>query len=124
MNARQACLSVWLVANLSFAADAPGVQELKVGMTAVRVAPAVGCNVVSFIVDGVEYFHGPADQKALDASKPVGDLSAFNFGVPIMYPMPNRVRDAKFIFEGKTYSFKPNAGPNFMHGLVHSVGWE
>jgi aldose 1-epimerase len=124
MDTRQACLAVWLVANLASAADGPPVQELKVGMTAVRIAPAVGCTVVSFTVDGVEYLHGPADPKGAQTSKPVGDLSAFNFGVPIMYPMPNRVRDAKFVFEGKTYSFKPNAGPNFMHGLVHSVGWE
>jgi aldose 1-epimerase len=124
MDTRQACLAVWLVAATCFAADGATVEELKVGMTVIRIAPSVGCNVVSFAVDGVEYLQGPADLKTALSSRGVGDLSAFNFGVPIMYPMPNRVRDAKFVFEGRTYSFKPNAGPNFMHGLVHSVGWE
>lgn len=124
MVTRQACFAVWLVAKVCLAADGSAIQELKVGSTTVRVAPAVGCNVFSFSIDGVEYLHGVSDQKVLAASKSIGDLSSFNFGVPIMYPMPNRVRDAKFVFEGKTYSFKPNAGPNFMHGLVHSVGWE
>jgi len=123
MYARVFSLAIWLIGAACSAADTP-LQELKVGATVVRIAPAVGCNVVAFNVDGVEYLQGPADPKAAQVSKPVGDLSAFNFGVPIMYPMPNRVRDAKLVFEGRTYSFKPNAGPNFMHGLVHSVGWE
>src|SRR5262249_24864829 len=119
------CLAVFLGAtSASWGFEGPAVQELKVGNTFVRVAPAVGCNVFSLNMDGVEFLQGPTDVKALPSSKPVGDLSAFLFGASIMYPSPNRVRDAKFAFEGRSYSFKANAGSNFMHGLVHSVPWE
>jgi aldose 1-epimerase len=120
----RACTSIAACGWAAGVSRAAEVQELKVGMTSARIAPSIGCNVVSFTVNGVEYLHGPTDPKAFEASRSVGDLSAFGFGVPIMYPMPNRVRDARFLFEGRTYSFKPNAGPNFMHGLVHSIGWE
>lgn len=83
--------------------------------TVVRVAPQAGCNVFSIQVDGVEYFHVPDDLQR---------LRGVSYGNPILYPMPNRVRGAKFEYDGETYKFKPNGRGNFIHGLVHSVPWE
>jgi len=39
-------------------------------------------------------------------------------GTPVLYPMPNRVRDGVFTFGGRTFTFAPNNGPNYIHGLV------
>ena len=79
--------------------------------TMVRFVPAMGCNVIGWEVDGVEY---------LVASEPDGRI----LGTPILYPMPNRVRDGVFSFDGREFRFAPNNGPNFIHGLVRDVLWE
>lgn len=91
------------------------VVTLTAGDTIARCVPAAGCNVFSIVSDGVEYFRTP-DKLA--------DLPGFGHGNPVIYPMPNRVRDGKFVYDGKTYEFPPNNGPNFLHGLVHSVPWK
>ncbi|HVJ83646.1 MAG TPA: aldose 1-epimerase, partial [Planctomycetia bacterium] len=83
--------------------------------TTVKIAPAAGANAYSLVHEGREYLRQPKNLK---------DLPGVAYGSPVLYPMPNRVRDGKFAFEGKTYAFKPNNGANFIHGLVHSAPWE
>ncbi len=90
------------------------IYSLRQGATVVRVAPAAGSNAFSVKVGDVEYFRVPDDLQ---------QLRGVGFGNPILYPTPNRVRGAKFEFEGETYSFPPNSSGNFIHGLVHSVPW-
>ncbi len=79
--------------------------------SSVRFIPSMGCNIVGWEVDGVEY---------LVASEPDGRI----LGTPILYPMPNRVRDGVFSFDGREFRFTPNNGPNFIHGLVREIPWE
>jgi aldose 1-epimerase len=45
-------------------------------------------------------------------------------GTPILFPYPNRVRDATFTFDGKTYKLPIKNGPNAIHGFAADVPWE
>jgi aldose 1-epimerase len=90
------------------------VYSLTVGNTTVEIVPDAGFNIKSF-------HH--AGQAILLEPPSLGDLRGTKFGVPILYPSPNRVRDAHFTFNGRRYGFTPNKGKNFIHGLVHSVAW-
>lgn len=85
------------------------------GKTCISVVPEAGCNVFSIVHDGREMLKKPELLK---------DLPGFVYGNPICYPTPNRVANAEFTFEGKTYKFPANNGKNFLHGLVHNVPWE
>lgn len=76
-------------------------------------APEMGSNLLSFSVKGQEYL------VAGDRANGVWQL----LGTPILYPMPNRVRDSRFSFDGRDYIFPPNNGPNFIHGLVRDRAW-
>jgi len=77
------------------------------------LCPEQGCNLLSFRVSGQDYIvdlgDGPDGPRLL--------------GTPILYPMPNRVRDGRFTFAGRTFTFPPNNGPNFIHGLVRDRAW-
>jgi aldose 1-epimerase len=91
------------------------VYTLAQGATVAKLVPAAGCNTYSIVAAGTEIFHKPPK---------LADLPGYRYGNPVIYPMPNRVRNAEFKFQGRTYRFEPNNGPNFLHGLVHSVPWE
>ena len=91
------------------------VWTLKSGQTELKVVPEAGANPYSLKFEGRELLKTPKSLK---------DLPGFIYGNPLLYPMPNRVRDAAFSFEGKRYEFKPNNGSNFLHGLVHSAAWK
>ena len=91
------------------------VFTLLQGTTVVKFAPAAGANAYSIRVDDVEYLRQP---ESLDKLPGVG------FGNPVLYPTPNRVKDAAFEFGGKTVRFQPNSGGNFIHGLVNRHAWQ
>ena len=97
----------WCVAYLSTCGDAPEER------TTASFAPDRGSNLFQFQVGGTEYLYG------IEGAQDQARL----LGTPILYPTPNRVRDARFIFEGQTYEFQPNNGPHFIHGLVRDVPW-
>jgi aldose 1-epimerase len=79
-----------------------------------RVAPHAGANLYWLAAGGEQLLEQPP---ALD------ELAHAPAGTPIMFPSPNRVRDAAFVFEGQRYYFEPNSGPNFIHGLVRRRPW-
>jgi len=81
----------------------------------VRIAPDTSCNLYSIEYKGQEILRKP---------NALRDLSGFMYGVPVLYPTPNRVKNAQFTFDDKTYKFKRNDGAHFLHGLVHSVPWK
>jgi len=83
------------------------------GQTVAGFMPQQGSNLFDLVVDGTDYLfcQAPAAGAAL-------------LGTPILYPMPNRVRDAQFTFAGRTFRFQPNNGPNFIHGLVRDQPWQ
>jgi aldose 1-epimerase len=86
---------------------APGALEA-------RIAPHAGANLFSLQVDGIELLVQPP---SLD------ELAVSPAGTPVLFPMPNRVRDGVFEFEGRRFSFEPNNGPNYIHGLVRRRPW-
>lgn len=83
--------------------------SMQQGGMAVLVAPDAGANAFSIRYKNREIL------KQADATK---NLPGFMYGVPLLYPFPNRVREGKFTFDGQTYEFPPNLGPNAIHGLV------
>ncbi len=91
------------------------VFSLRHKSTVAEVVPDAGCNLLSLRVDGVEYLRVPEQLER---------LRGVAFGTPILYPSPNRVRGARFRFQGQEFRFPPNNGENFIHGLVHSAAWQ
>ena len=45
-------------------------------------------------------------------------------GTPILFPFPNRVGQATFAFQGRTYSLPANNGPNAIHGFAVDAPWQ
>ena len=57
------------------------------------------------------------------------DLSAFltrptRYGIPILFPWPNRIRDGRFTFEGREFQLPLAPGaPHASHGFVRQRPW-
>jgi aldose 1-epimerase len=79
-----------------------------------RIAPEAGANLFSFKVGGQELLLQPPK---------LADLAQQRAGMPVLFPTPNRVRDATMTFEGQTFHFKPNNQKNFIHGLARDRPW-
>lgn len=82
--------------------------------TSLTFAPEQGSNLFSFSVGGTEYLFGKGS---------MGGPTRI-IGTPILYPTPNRVRNATFAFDGRTFTFEANDGTRFLHGLVRDIPWE
>ena len=92
--------------------DGIEVFSLSEGEFAVaEIAPALGNNCFSI------YMH---DEPVLETVS----LHEFvkrptSYGIPILFPFPNRIRDGKFVFQGETYTVDPPR-----HGFVRDKPWE
>lgn len=89
-----------------------------------QVVPSLGLSCVAFRVateGGVwsVLAEPPDDESAL--TRPG------RFGIPIMYPWPNRMRDGRFSFGGRTYEMPASLngphGAHAIHGVVRSRPW-
>ncbi len=49
---------------------------------------------------------------------------AMHFGIPILFPFPNRLRGGRFTFRGKTYQLDTTPAGNAIHGLVRGRKWK
>ncbi len=84
-------------------------RATSAGATA-EIAPALGCNCFAF-----------------GAEQPILEPVAFaefrqrptSYGIPILFPFPNRIRDGRFTFQGHT--FEPNPP---RHGFVRDKVWQ
>ncbi len=102
----------------------PGTQERAIHLayeadtpeesTHIAFAPQRGSNLFSLTVGGTEYIFG------------LGRVNGQTriVGTPILYPTPNRVRNATFTFDERVFTFEPNDGTRFLHGLVRDAPWE
>ena len=45
-------------------------------------------------------------------------------GTPILFPFPNRIRDGRFAFDGRTYQLPATNGPNAIHGFAMTAPWD
>jgi aldose 1-epimerase len=90
------------------------VVALRAASLEARIAPHAGANLFSLQVEGVEL---------LAQAPSLGELAMSPAGTPVLFPMPNRVRDGAFEFDGRRFSFEPNSGPHYIHGLVRRRPW-
>ena len=99
----------WELVHLTYTGDTPAEN------TSITFAPGKGSNLFSFIVGDTDYLAG---------YRTAPDGTPMIIGTPILYPSPNRVKNAVFVFEGETFKFEPNMGPHFCHGMVKDVPWQ
>ena len=45
-------------------------------------------------------------------------------GTPVLFPFPNRIRDSKYTFAGKSYDVPTGGKPMAIHGFAISAKWE
>ena len=74
-----------------------------------EIAPELGCNCFSF-------------KTAAPVLEPVV-FTEFrqkptSYGIPILFPFPNRIRDGRFTFQGRTFEVNPPR-----HGFVRDKAW-
>jgi len=96
----------WHVATLK--AEHPGDQARS--LTA-KIAVEGGSNLFSLTVGGTEI---------IDAEDDIARLIDHGRGTPLLFPTPNRVRDATYVFMGETLtmSFPGETHSHWLHGLV------
>jgi len=96
-------------------------KDYKSGCEA-KIVPEFGnnCFSYSFNVEGEQ----------IDILDPPPSLAvlkqrASGYGVPVLFPFPNRIREGRFTFEGQDYQFDvPRPGANSIHGLVIGRPWK
>lgn len=77
----------------------------------VRIVPEYGSNICSFTVDGIEYLH-----------QGFFDVAGIKFfGIPILYPYPNRVDGCKALINGTEVELPDTDHGRTLHGLVAAV---
>lgn len=86
------------------------------GNAVAEIAPSLGNNCFVFKVSDngnwINLIDPPPDLPTLE-ERPTA------FGNPILFPFPNRIRNGKWEFEGKTYQFdKAPDSPTTIHGLL------
>lgn len=87
-----------------------------------RVLPSVGNNCISYKIrkgDGqMELLFTPPDPETLQGR-------ASGYGIPILFPWPNRVDEGRFSFDGKDHQLEtPGPGEHASHGYVHVRPWQ
>lgn len=75
-----------------------------------KVAPSLGNNCFEFRTSEPVLENISLDQFL---AKPT------SYGIPVLFPFPNRIRDGKFTFQGQTYTVDPPR-----HGFVRDKAWQ
>ncbi len=80
---------------------------------AARFVPEIGCGCLGYRVGSLEVIWGAASVEAL-AAKP------HSSGIPILFPWPGRIAEAKFSWKGKEHTLPVNepARGHAIHGLI------
>lgn len=73
-----------------------------------RILPVNGFNMYYWTYEGKEILMEPADITVFGTK----------YGVPILFPTPDLLRDSAYTWEGKTYVMKKRGEPVKIHGLV------
>ncbi len=91
--------------------------EIVSGSTLARIDPEIGFNLFSLIIDGFDYVY--TQREFPPEGKPTHN------GVPILFPWPNRIADARFTYEGHQYDLPvtdPHTGAS-IHGYAVTRPW-
>ncbi len=83
---------------------------LTAGGQTLRILPEMGFNAYSWEAYGRELMMEPVDIKE----------KGCKYGVPALFPTPNRVVDCVFEWDGKKYPQVRDGQPHFIHGLVNN----
>ena len=77
------------------------------------IVPAAGCQCLSYRVGALEVIAGPDSPDSWRAHPHRG-------GIPILFPFPSRVADARFTFKGREYALPVNepARGHAIHGFA------
>ena len=93
-----------------------------------EIAPALGNNCYAFkVADRGGESEGGSWLHLIDAPP---DLTTLReqpdaYGIPILFPFPNRIRGGRWRFEGQTFQFdKPAESPTSIHGLLLNRPYE
>ena len=95
--------------------------DSETGQTA-TVLPSVGNNCISYraTIDGkeIELLYAAPDAETLAGR-------ASGYGIPILFPWPNRIEYGKFSFDGRDVQLKtPSEGAHLLHGYVLNRPWK
>ncbi len=109
------------LATLEERAEGPDVIRLEESGQTVSILPGVGATVFDYRVRvGTEQF------PLLDPPPTLEAVAAdpMRWGCPILFPFPNRIRNARFTFDGRTHEFTESIiDGHHIHGLVYSRPW-
>ncbi len=84
----------------------------------VVVVPSLGGACIAFRIGRWAVLAEPPDDEALVAR-------TSRYGIPVLYPWPNRVAHGQFLFDGRSIEVPtPTPGAHANHGLVRSQRWE
>ena len=87
-----------------------------------EIAPGLGTNCYAFrVADAGPGSEGGNWLNLIDVPPDLATLQEHPdiFGIPILFPFPNRIRGGAWQFDGKTYQFnKPPESPTSIHGLL------
>lgn len=101
--------------------NAFGVDErvavLRDGKNCLEVWPALGFNAYRWQVAGHEVLY--RNPQFFAENRPTRS------GIPILFPFPNRIREGRFSWDGKTYQLPlgDSTGKNAIHGFATKHAW-
>lgn len=86
------------------------------------IIPTLGANCIAWSVQ-----HNGASLEILETPPSAEDVRSrkFRSGVPVLWPFPGRVRNARYNFEGEEHSLArtDKSGLHHIHGLVNMAVW-
>jgi aldose 1-epimerase len=87
------------------------------GSHVAEVCPGLGFNCYRWAVDGEDFLY--TDPQFFAGGSPTRS------GIPILFPFPNRIRDGRFRWDGKSYQLLLNdpAKKNAIHGFTPRRPW-
>jgi aldose 1-epimerase len=95
-------------------------RDLEVGSEAILV-PGLGFACIAFRVPTGDD-HWSVLMEPRDDQWPLARISGF--GIPILFPWPNRIRGGRFSFRGREYQLPLTPGaPHASHGYVRERPW-
>lgn len=101
--------------------EGPTVEQIENGFWQLEIAPDVGASVVNLrgrVANRFEPIMRPTDPSTLE-KRSSSALSSF-----ILAPFSNRIRNAKFVFNGREYQLKTTTPDgNTQHGDVRNRAW-
>jgi aldose 1-epimerase len=105
--------------------DGPG------GTFIILADPAAGTRAAIWVEAGFNCFQWqvPHQSRIVDLLYSNPELLAggrpTRYGIPVLFPFPNRIRDGRFAWEGKTYQLPLNDGSqqNAIHGFACRQAW-